>query len=110
VWVEAEVAHVENKDKEGKDERSIQDARKEDTNDPEDAGAYGKNDDRGIKAELAHRWLVLVVECQKPKTDMLCCCCSAAETDAMFLNMFDKLFVFVVFSIICVLVLFLYTK
>jgi hypothetical protein len=52
----------------------------------------------------------LVVECQKPKTDMLRCCCSAAETDAMFLNMFDKLFVFVVFSIICVLVLFLYTK
>jgi hypothetical protein len=38
VWVEAEVAHVENKDKEGKDERSIQDARKEDTNDQEDAG------------------------------------------------------------------------
>ena len=57
MWVEAEVAHVENQDKEGKDERSIQDARKEDTNDPEDAGAYGKNDDRGIKAQLAHRLL-----------------------------------------------------
>jgi hypothetical protein len=57
VWVEAEVAHVENQDKEGKDERSIQDARKEDTHDQEDAGAYGKNDDRGIKAQLAHRLL-----------------------------------------------------
>jgi hypothetical protein len=57
VWVETEVAHVENKGKKGKDERNIQDARKEDTNDQEDAGAYGKNDDRGIKAQLAHRWL-----------------------------------------------------
>ncbi len=47
VWVEAEVAHVENKGKEGKNERSIQDARKEDTNDQEDAGDQRKNDNRG---------------------------------------------------------------